>query len=53
MVAVLLAPVLLCNLLEGEKGRMFVVVFATVLVIAMLSMLGKANTVQLFIAGTA
>ncbi|KAG9190174.1 hypothetical protein G6011_08262 [Alternaria panax] len=53
VVAVLLAPVLLCNLLHGEKGRMFVVVFATVLVIAMLSMLGKANTVQLFIAGTA
>jgi hypothetical protein len=32
---------------------MFVVVFATVLVVAMLSMLGKASTVQLFIAGTA
>ncbi|EUC45386.1 hypothetical protein COCMIDRAFT_5390 [Bipolaris oryzae ATCC 44560] len=53
VVAVLLAPVLLCSLLEGEKSRMMVVVFATVLVVAMLSMLGKTNTVSLFIAGTA
>ncbi|ENI00758.1 hypothetical protein COCC4DRAFT_65188 [Bipolaris maydis ATCC 48331] len=53
LVAVLLAPVLLCNLLEGEKSRMMVVVFATVLVVAMLSMLEKTNTVPLFIAGTA
>lgn len=53
VVTFLLAPVLVCNSLKGEKGRMLVVAFATILLITVLSVLSKARMVEMFIAGTA
>ncbi|PVH92912.1 hypothetical protein DM02DRAFT_677192 [Periconia macrospinosa] len=52
LILFLLAPAIICNSINGLTHRTIVVVTATILVVAALSSLTKARTVEIFIAGT-
>ena len=52
-VVFLLAPAIVCKILDSQAHRIIVVVLSTVLLIVALSGLTRAKTVEMFLAATA
>ncbi|KAF2195567.1 hypothetical protein K469DRAFT_649652 [Zopfia rhizophila CBS 207.26] len=48
----LLAPAIICNILDGKTVRTTVVVVAVILFLVMLSAIAKARTIEILVAGT-
>jgi hypothetical protein len=51
IVAILLAPVIICNSFGGSKVRLLIIITSTAAFISILSGLTRARTVELVVAG--